>query len=155
MEDLINIDDLENDIKNDGLSNKLLNESFYSILLPSVYNYLDYTDFFILIRSEGVGKEVIAVITAIPITAGTPLAATAETTVIPKTRSNQINPSKGARNTSGLKVRFCNNVIVIKELSDIDITALNDKATMPGATTLETLQPMNQILECKGIMYLK
>ncbi len=41
---------------------------------------MDYTDFFILIRSKGVGKGVIAVITAMLVTAGTPLAATAEIT---------------------------------------------------------------------------
>ncbi len=85
------------------------------------------------------GKGVIAVIVAIPITAGTPLAATAETAAIPGTRSDQIDPSKGTGSTSSLKVRFYNDVIVIKESSDIDITALNDKTTMPGTTTLEVL----------------
>ncbi len=53
------------------------------ILLPSVYDYLDYTDFFIPIRSKEVGKRAIAIIAAIPVTAGTPLVATAEITVIP------------------------------------------------------------------------
>ncbi len=135
MEDLIDINGSENDIKDDGLLNKPLNESFYPTLPPSVYNYLDHTDFFIPIRFEGVGKGVITVITAmfvtvktplaataetaatpgkgaitvitaIPVIAGTLLAATAETTVTPGTRSDQINLSKGTGNTSSLKVRF-------------------------------------------------
>ncbi len=139
MKDLIDIDGLEDDIEDDKLSNKSLGESFYPTLSLLVYNYLDYIDFFIFIRFEGVGKEVIAVIVAMPVTAGTPLAATAETTVTPETRSDQINPLKGARNILNLKVRFYNDVIIIKESSDIDIIVLNDKAAMPGATTLETL----------------
>src|SRR6266566_198907 len=49
LEDFIDIDGLENNMENDRLSNKLLNENFYFILLLSVYNYLDYTDFFISI----------------------------------------------------------------------------------------------------------
>ncbi len=36
-------------MEDDGLSIKLLNKGFYSILPLSVYDYLDYTDFFILI----------------------------------------------------------------------------------------------------------
>ena len=49
LKDFINIDGLENDIKNDRLSNKPLNKNFYLILLLSVYDYLDYIDFFIFI----------------------------------------------------------------------------------------------------------
>ncbi len=139
MEDFIDIDGSEDDVENDGLSNKPLDESFYPIPPLSVYNYLDYTDFFILIRSEGVGKKTIAVITAISIIAGTPLITTAETIVTSKTRLNQINPSKNAGNTLSFKVRFYNNIIVIKELDDIDITALNNKIAMPGTTILKTL----------------
>ncbi len=195
MKDLIDIDGSEDDMKDDRLSNKPLDESFYLILLLSVYNYLDYTDFFILIRSKEVGKGAMAVITVMPVTAGTPLAATAETAAMPgkgamaviaaipvtagtplaataetaamlgkgamavktampitvgtllaataetaatpRTRSDQIDPSKDAGNTSGLKVRFCDNVIVIKKSSDIDIIVLNDKTTMLRTTTLE------------------
>src|SRR6266566_6661458 len=40
IEDLINIDDFKDDIKDEKLSNKLLNEGFYFIPLPSVY-FLD------------------------------------------------------------------------------------------------------------------
>ena len=83
MKDLIDIDGLKDNVKDNGLSNKLLDESFYFILLPSVYDYLNYTDFFIFIRSKGVGKEIITVITVILITAGTPLAAITETAVTP------------------------------------------------------------------------
>jgi len=72
MEDFIDIDGPKNDMENDRLSIKPLNEGFYLILPLSVYNYLDYTDFFILIRFEGVGKGAIVVITAISVTAGTP-----------------------------------------------------------------------------------
>ena len=183
MEDFIDIDGPEDDIEDDGLSNKPLSESFYFILLLSVYNYLDYTDFFISIRFEGVGKGAIAVIAAILITAGTPLAATAEiaatpgkgamavivamlitvgtplvvtaeTVVTPGTRLDQIGLLKGVGSISGFKVRFCNNIIVIKKSGDIDIMALNDKAAMPGVTTLEVLQLINQILECKRITHL-
>ena len=82
MENLIDIDGPEDDVEDDGLSNKLLDESFYLILPPSIYDYLDYTDFFIPIRSKGVGKKAIAVITVIPITAGTSLAITVETAVM-------------------------------------------------------------------------
>ncbi len=143
MKDLIDIDSPENNVKDDKLSNKLLGESFYLIPPPSVYNYLDYTDFFILIRFEEMGKRVIAVITAIPITTGTPLVAIAKIVVIPGTKSNQINPSKDTGNTLNLKVRFYNDIIVIKESDDINITALNNKAVISKATTLEILQPMN------------
>jgi len=207
----MDIDGPKDDVEDDGLSNKLLDKSFYPIPLLLVHDYLNYTDFFIFIRSEEVGKGAIAVIAAMPITvgtpliataetaetpgkgvmaviatmpvtagtllaataettatsgkraiaviitmlvmAGTPLAATAETAVTPGTRLDQISLSKGVGNTLGLKVRFYNNVIVIKESGDIDITALNDKATMPEATTLEVLQLVNQILECKRIIY--
>jgi len=83
LEDFINIDGSEDNIKDDGLLNKLLDESFYFILSLSVYDYLDYTDFFILIRSKGVGKGAIAVIAAILVIAGTLLVATAETVVTP------------------------------------------------------------------------
>ncbi len=182
LKDFINIDGFKDDIKNNGLSNKPLNESFYPTPPPSVHDYLDHTDFFIFIRFEGVGKGAMAVIAAIPVTAGTPLAittettatpgkgamaviaaipvtagtllvATAETITTPETRLNQINLSKNAGNTSGFKVRFYNNVIVIKESDDIDIIALNDKATMLRATMLEISQPVNQILECEEIIY--
>ncbi len=168
MEDLIDIDGPKDNIKNNRLSNKPLDKSFYLILPPSVHNYLNYIDFFISIRSKEVEKRAIAVITAIlitvktpltttvktavtpgkrvitiiiamPVTAGTPLTTTAETTAIPGTRSNQINPSKNTENTSSFKVRFYNDIIVIKESDDIDITALNDKITMPGTITLEIL----------------
>jgi len=67
------------------------------------------------------------------------LAATAETTATPGTRLDQIGLSKGTKSISSLKVRFYNDVIVIKKSNDIDITALNDKTTIPGATTLEAL----------------
>ncbi len=182
LEDLIDIDGSEDDIKNDGLLNKPLNKGFYLTLPPSVYDYLDYTDFFISIRFEGVEKGVIAVIAVMPITAGTPLTTTAETTVTPGkgaiaviaaipvtagtplvtiaetaatpgTRSDQIGPSKGVENTLGFKIRFYNDVIVIKESNDIYIIALNNKAAIPGATTLKTSQPMNQILEYERITY--
>ncbi len=63
------------------------------------------------------------------------MAATAETTVTPGTRSDQINLSKGTGNTSSLKVRFYDDVIVIKESNDIDIIALNDKAAILRAIT--------------------
>ncbi len=139
LEDLINIDGFENNVENNGLSNKPLDKGFYPILPPLVYDYLDYIDFFISIRFKGVGKGVIAVITAISVTAGTPLAATAERTATPKTRSDQINLLKNAGNTSNLKVWFCNDVIVIKKSDDIDITVLNNKAAMPETTTLKTL----------------
>ena len=155
MKDFININSLKNDVENDGLSNKPLNESFYFIPLLSVHDYLDHTDFFILIQSKRMGKETIAVITAMLVTAGTLLIIMTETTATPGTRSDQIGPSKGAGNTSGLKVRFYNDVIVIKELDDIDIIVLNDKAAMSGVTTLEVLQPVNQILEYEEIMYLQ
>ncbi len=85
------------------------------------------------------GKRAIAVIVVMPITAGTPLTVTAETTATPETRSNQINLLKNAGNTLNFKVRFYNDVIVIKESSDIDITTLNNKAAILGTTTLETL----------------
>ncbi len=70
-------------MKDNGLSNKLLGESFYFILPPSVYNYLDYTDFFIFIRSKGVKKVAIAVITAMFVIVGTPLITTVETVAMP------------------------------------------------------------------------
>ncbi len=168
LKNFINIDGPKDDVENDELSNKLLNESFYPILPPSVHDYLDYTDCFISIRSEGVekgamavivamsvtagtplaataetaatpGKGAMAVIAAIPVTAGTPLATTAETVVSPGTRSDQIGLSKGTGSILGFKVRFYNDVIVIKESNDIDITALNDKAAILGTTTLEAL----------------
>ena len=154
LEDLIDIDGPEDDIKDNGLSNKPLDKSFYPILSLSVYNYLDYIDFFIFIRFKGVGKRVITVITAIPVTAGTPLATTTETTVTPGTRLNQINPLKDIGNTLDFKVRFYNDIIVIKKSNNIDITTLNDKATIPETTTLEISQPVNQILEYEEITYL-
>jgi len=83
LKDFINIDSPEDDIKDNGLSNKPLNENFYPTSPPSIYNYLDYIDFFIPIQSEGIKKRAITVITAIPVTAGTPLAATTETAVTP------------------------------------------------------------------------
>ncbi len=160
-----------------------MNKSFYPTPPPSVHNYLNYTDFFILIQSKEIRKRAIAVITTIPITAGTPLATTAktaamprkgaitvitaipvtagtplttttETAVTPETRSNQIDPLKGAGNTLNLKVRFYNDIIVIKESNDIDIITLNDKTAMPETTTLEISQPMNQILKCEEIIHL-
>ncbi len=88
MKDFIDIDSPEDDIKNDGLSNKPLDKSFYFILLPSVYNYLDYTDFFIFIRFEGIEKRAIAVITTMSITVGTLLITTVEIITIPGTRSD-------------------------------------------------------------------
>ncbi len=83
MEDLIDIDGPKDDVEDDGLLNKLLNESFYLILLLSVYDYLDSIDFFIFIRFEGVGKGAIAVITVMFVTAGTLLIVIAETIVMP------------------------------------------------------------------------
>ncbi len=168
MEDFIDIDGFEDDVKDNGLLNKLLDKSFYFILLPSVYNYLDYTDFFIFIRFEGMekkaivviiamfvtvgtllvataetvimpGKRAIAVITVMLITAGTLLITTAKTTVTLGTRSDQIGLLKNAGSTLSLKVRFCNDVIVIKKLDDIDITALNNKVAMSEITILEIL----------------
>ncbi len=100
MENLIDIDNPEDDIEDDGLSNKPLDKGFYSISPLSVYDYLDYTDFFILIRSEGVGKGAMAVIAVILVTVRTLLVATAETVATPGTRSDQIDPLKGAGNTS-------------------------------------------------------
>ncbi len=82
LKDFIDIDGSKDDVEDNGLSNKLLDKSFYFILLLSIHDYLDYTDFFIFIRFEEVGKGAIAVIAAMLITAGTPLTATAETTVI-------------------------------------------------------------------------
>jgi len=79
----MDIDGPEDDVEDDGLSNKSLNESFYLILPLSVYDYLDYTDFFIFIRFKEVEKGAITVIAAMLITAGTPLITTAETTAIP------------------------------------------------------------------------
>ena len=143
---------------------------------------MDYIDFFIFIQFEGVGKRAITIIIVISIIAGTPLITTAETTitsgkgaivviitisviagtlliimaettVIPGTRSDQIGLLKSARNISSLKVRFYNDVIVIKKSSNIDITALNNKAAIPGVTTLEASQPVNQILECERITH--
>ncbi len=84
LKDFIDIDGPKDNIKDNGLSNKLLDESFYPIPLPSVHDYLDYTDFFIPIRSEGVEKGAIAVIAAMLITAGTPLTATAEIAATPE-----------------------------------------------------------------------
>ncbi len=139
MKDLIDIDSLEDNVEDNRLSNKPLDKGFYLILLLSVYNYLDYTDFFIFIWSKGVGKGAIAVITVMFVTAGTLLIATAETVVTPGTRLNQISLSKSVENTSSFKVRFYNDIIVIKKLNDIDIMVLNDKVTMPGVITLEIL----------------
>ncbi len=85
------------------------------------------------------GKGVIAIITAILVTVGTPLITTAKTVVMLGTKLNQIDPSKGVGSTLSFKVRFYNDVIIIKELGDIDITVLNDKATMSETITLETL----------------
>ncbi len=133
LEDLIDIDGPEDDVEDDGLSNKSLNESFYLISLLSVHDYLNYTDFFIFIRFKGVrkgvivvivaisvmagtllvataeiiatpGKRVMAVIAAIFITVGMLLVATAETTTTPGTRSDQIDLSKGVGNILNLKV---------------------------------------------------
>ncbi len=137
MKDLIDIDGPEDDIEDDGLSNKPLDESFYPTSPLSVYDYLDYTDFFISIRSERVRKGAMAVITAMSVIVGTLLIAIAETIATPEIRSDQIDPSKDARSTLNLKVRFYNDVIVIKKSDDIDITALNDKATISRITTLE------------------
>ncbi len=154
LKDFMDIDGPEDDIEDDGLSNKPLDESFYPILPLSVHDYLDYTDFFIFIRFERVGKRAMAVITAIPITARTPLVVTAEIAATPGTRSDQIGLSKGVGSISNLKVRFYNDVIVIKESDDIDITALNDKAAILGATTLEISQPVSHILKYERITYL-
>ncbi len=84
----MDIDGPEDDIKDDRLSIKPLDEGFYPTLPPSVYDYLDYMDFFIFIRSEGMGKGAMAVITTMPVTAGTLLATTAETAATPGMRSN-------------------------------------------------------------------
>jgi len=100
-----------------------------------------------------VGKRVITVITVIFIITGIPLAITAEITVTLRTRSNQINLSKNVGSILNFKIRFYNDVIVIKELNNIDITVLNDKTAMPGTTTLEASQPVNQILKCKKITH--
>ncbi len=83
MKDFIDIDCPKDDVKDNGLSNKLLDESFYLTPPPSVHNYLNHTDFFISIQFEEVGKGAIAVIAVIPVTAGTLLAATAETVATP------------------------------------------------------------------------
>jgi len=137
LKDFIDIDGPEDDIEDDRLSNKLLDEGFYPILPPSVYDYLDYIDFFIFIRFEGVGKRAIVVIVVMFITAGISLITTAETVAMPGTRLDQIGPSKDVKNISNFKVRFYNDIIVIKESGDIDITTLNNKAAIPGATTLK------------------
>ncbi len=83
MEDLIDIDGSEDDIKDDGLLNKLLGESFYFISSLSVYDYLDYTDFFIFIWFEGMGKGVIVVIIIMLVMVGTLLVVTAEIAATP------------------------------------------------------------------------
>ncbi len=88
LKDFIDIDGPEDDVEDDGLSNKPLDESFYLILPLSVYDYLDHIDFFIFIRFKGVGKGVMAVIIAMPITAGMLLIATAEIAAMLGTRSN-------------------------------------------------------------------
>ncbi len=67
-------------MKDNGFSNKPLDKSFYPILPLSVYNYLNYTDFFIFIWFEEIRKGVMVVIIAISVMAGTPLVATIETT---------------------------------------------------------------------------
>ena len=51
-------------MEDDGLLIKPLDEGFYFILLSSVYNYLDYIDFFIFIWFKEMGKGAIAVIAA-------------------------------------------------------------------------------------------
>ncbi len=84
----MDIDGLEDDVEDDGLSNKPLDKRFYLISLLSVYDYLDYIDFFIPIRFEGVGKGAMAVIAVMFITAGTSLVAMAETAVTLGTRSD-------------------------------------------------------------------
>ncbi len=68
-EDLIDIDDFEDDIENEKLSNKLLDKGFYFILSLSVH-FLDYKDVFIFVRFEGMEKEVLVAmsITAIVVT---------------------------------------------------------------------------------------
>jgi len=100
------------------------------------------------------GKGAITVIVVISVTAGTPLVAMAETAAIPGIRLNQIGLLKDAGNTLGFKVRFYNDIIVIKKSNDIDITALNDKAAISRVITLETSQSINQILEYKEIIHL-
>ncbi len=67
------------------------------------------------------------------------LVATTETIVILGTRLNQISPLKNAENISNFKIQFYNDVIVIKELNDIDIITLNDKVAMLETTILEIL----------------
>src|SRR6266699_2620328 len=67
LKDFINIDSPEDDIEDDRFSNKPLDKGFYLILPLSVYDYLDYIDFFIFIRSKGMEKKVITVIIAISI----------------------------------------------------------------------------------------
>jgi len=56
---LIDIDDLKDDVKDKELLNKLLDEGFYLIPLPSIH-FLDYKDVFIPVRSEEMEKEVLA-----------------------------------------------------------------------------------------------
>ncbi len=88
MEDFIDIDGPKDNVEDDKLSNKPLGKSFYFILPPSVYNYLDYIDFFISIQSKRVGKRAIIVIIIIFVTAGTLLTVTAETVTTPEIKLN-------------------------------------------------------------------
>ncbi len=85
------------------------------------------------------GKRAITVIITIFIIIKTLLAITIETIAIPGTRSNQINLLKDIGNILNFKVRFYNDVIIIKKSDDIDIIVLNDKAAMLETTILETL----------------
>ena len=73
------------------------------------------------------------IITRIPLIIITEITATLET------RSNQIGLLKGAGNISNFKVRFYNDIIVIKKSNDIDIITLNDKAAMLKTITLKIL----------------
>ncbi len=66
---MIDIDGLKDDMEDEELLNKLLGESFYFILLLSVY-FLDYKDIFIFVRFKEVEKEVLNA-TSITVTTAT------------------------------------------------------------------------------------
>jgi len=88
LKDFINIDGPEDNIEDDKLSNKPLDEGFYLILPLSIYNYLDYIDFFIFIRFKEVGKRAIAVIITMFVIVEISLIITIEIIIILETRLN-------------------------------------------------------------------
>ncbi len=65
----MDIDSFKDNVENEKLLNKPLNEGFYPILPPSVY-FLDYKDVFIPIQSKGIEKKVLAA-TSVTVVAAT------------------------------------------------------------------------------------